>query len=501
MEKLENILQTVCEARRPANGSEPVPDGETVIVNGKKSKMDVDRIVGKDTNGSFTIDYFEKGDEHLWDGEDKSRNIKQVLSKIQAEEPFFILGHAGWGKSTIIKQCAKKMHRHVITVYLDKACKEDIGGIPVPISKKNGEHELKILMPGWAQYMYDNPQYDYLLFFDEMNQADPEVMNALMPIVLDNTICGMKFNMMVVGAAGNYRDENTATHDLSGPLRSRFEPIIIWKDNDDESWEDWCKYFQKKIDNEYKDKLNGRAQEVFDQIKTHASWFKNPREIETRIFDWMDKLLKKQGSSIKEGGVIDEDLIQDRLYALLVTDLKDENIGQLEQYKAGLKGKKEYKTFVEKTANIIYSVLVNEETKEQKRNKKSTLLQDDLIPDIASHFAVEYVNSDNVKQKGSGWVGVTDPKSGDPITDSDDEIYKIAACEDTFCGLLGFGPEELRRYKAVLGNKAFRFKTEKECIDALKKEIPEYKILTRKEAMAIPAIDAISREIDPDYDK
>ena len=27
MEKLENILQTVCEARRPANGSEPVPDG------------------------------------------------------------------------------------------------------------------------------------------------------------------------------------------------------------------------------------------------------------------------------------------------------------------------------------------------------------------------------------------------------------------------------------------------------------------------------------------
>ena len=41
-----------------------------------------------------------------------------------------------------------------------------------------------------------------------MNQAQPCVMNALMPIVLKNVICNVQFDNFMVGAAGNFEDEN-----------------------------------------------------------------------------------------------------------------------------------------------------------------------------------------------------------------------------------------------------------------------------------------------------
>ena len=77
-----------------------------------------------------------------------------------------------------------------------------------------------------------------------MNQAQPDVMNALMPIVLEHEIAGRKYgptdkngkvteSNFFVGAAGNFEDENDAVNELSGPLKSRFKPIIVWKTHDE----------------------------------------------------------------------------------------------------------------------------------------------------------------------------------------------------------------------------------------------------------------------------
>ena len=393
MDNLEKILTSICEGRpkgsknKPKDGAETVvPSDDMTIINGKKSKVDVDSLEGKPaskTGGLFAIDEPTSEDAVRWDGQPKPYNVKKVMQKIKADEPFFILGHAGWGKSTIIKQVAKKCGLSVITVYLDKAVKEDLGGIPVPVASKDGRHELQVLLPGWAQYMYDHPETDFLLFFDEMNQADPEVQNALMPIVLDRRICDIQFDNYTVGAAGNYNSENQALHDLSGPLRSRFEPIIIWKDNDDESWQDWLNYMKGEINKRYSTKINGNAMKILDAIEPFVKNFKNPREIETKIFDWAAKLVDRaarDGENLADGDYVDMDEIEDRLATLLT---KENDLNKLGA--ETVLTKSQYKDAIEKMAGAIWDAMTEapSSSKGEKEGENALDFDDDEIKNMA----------------------------------------------------------------------------------------------------------------------
>ena len=178
--------------------------------------------------------------------EDYNDNLLDLQAKFDADEPFFIQGRAGWGKTSIIEDMAKRAGRHVITVYLDKAQATDLGGIPVPV-EENGVAKIVNAMPDWAAYMLAHKNDKFLLFFDEMNQAQPDVMNALMPIVLKNVICNIQFDNFMVGAAGNFEEENeNGISELSGPLKSRFKPIIIWNSGTEDDWRSTFKYLHKK---------------------------------------------------------------------------------------------------------------------------------------------------------------------------------------------------------------------------------------------------------------
>ena len=209
--------------------------------------------------------------------EDYNDNLLDLQAKFDADEPFFIQGRAGWGKTSIIEDMAKRAGRHVITVYLDKAQATDLGGIPVPV-EENGVAKIVNAMPDWAAYMLEHKKDKFLLFFDEMNQAQPDVMNALMPIVLKNVICNIQFDNFMVGAAGNFEDENEeGVSELSGPLKSRFKPIIIWNSGSEDDWKATFKYLHKKWDKEF-------GKEVIDEFEKRAMLFENPRELEHKVF-------------------------------------------------------------------------------------------------------------------------------------------------------------------------------------------------------------------------
>jgi hypothetical protein len=212
------------------------------------------------------------------DPDEMNENLDELQFKFDGEEPFFIMGEAGWGKTTIIKDMAKRDGRHIITVYLDKAVASDLGGIPVPVEGKDGVAKIVNAMPDWAAYMLENDDKKFLLFFDEMNQAAPDVMNALMPIVLENVICNIKFDNFMVGAAGNFESENKAVNELSGPLESRFKPIIIWSTNSDEDWASAFRHMHQKWDSKVDPKL-------IDVIYAHKDLFVNPREIDQKIIE------------------------------------------------------------------------------------------------------------------------------------------------------------------------------------------------------------------------
>lgn len=316
---MKDLFAYINEGRRPGSKNKPKPgeegglptpdgnvfvgdDGKNILVSddvfvngGKKSKTDPDKAVGKGENangskGAYAIDAPTDDDIKSFDDVDwETASIqKQMLrSCFDTETDFFIQGRAGWGKTSIIKDVAKKCGYHVITVYLDKAEATDLAGIPIAVKaedRANGVDEARAL-PVWVKIMLDAPEKKWLLFFDEMNQAAPDVQSALMPIVLEHVICGIKFDNFFVGAAGNLMDENAgALSELGGPIEARFE-IFEWATGTDEDWEDALAHLAKQ----HKLKL---GDELFEAMAEVAPYFGSPRNVERYLLNWVENIAK-----------------------------------------------------------------------------------------------------------------------------------------------------------------------------------------------------------------
>ena len=314
-------------------------DGKDAEKNGSGGTVGVNEPVDKELSKEI-IEEIPK--------EQLNKNMKQLLKKFEAEHDFFIMGKAGWGKTSIIEDMAKRYHREVVTVYLDKVAAVDLGGIPVPEKGKKDVAFQKKALPKWAYDLFQaqaeekdekNPKRKFLLFFDEMNQARPDVMNALMPIVLKHEVCEIPFYNFFVGAAGNFEDENDAVNELSGPLASRFAPIIIWR-TDDESWRSAFAYLHKKWDERV-------SKDIVSLFEDNCNLFINPREVEMKILDFIWKLKKSPRKSY-----FDVDDYLDQFEALAKeerTKSEDEALGEI--------------------AEQVYEYVNNDSTEEEKEEE------------------------------------------------------------------------------------------------------------------------------------
>lgn len=324
-----------------------------------EANVNPERIVGKDakkngTGGKFAID--EPTDNDVVEPLSKdqlNKNMKRLLMKFKADEPFFIMGEAGWGKTSIIKSMAKRFGRTVITVYLDKCEATDLGGIPVPREDKRGNAYVDSAMPAWAQYMLEHDDKQFLLFFDEMNQADGAVMNALMPIVLETEVCGVKFDNFIVGAAGNFDHENDAVNELSGPLKSRFKPIIVWETGGDAEWKQAFDFMHKEWDS----KLGEDGPEYINLLYENRDLFQNPREVEHKILKWCSKMIDTD----------DKDLFDVEDYLDRLSGLAKEDLNRTQEDKL--------KKLAEATYNLVNGRSLSPE---RKRSKGKEMMDETL---------------------------------------------------------------------------------------------------------------------------
>ena len=324
-----------------------------------EANVNPERIVGKDakkngTGGKFAIDEPTDNDAVEPLSKDQlNKNMKRLLMKFKADEPFFIMGEAGWGKTSIIKSMAKRFGRTVITVYLDKCEATDLGGIPVPREDKRGNAYVDSAMPAWAQYMLEHDDQQFLLFFDEMNQADGAVMNALMPIVLETEVCGVKFDNFIVGAAGNFDHENDAVNELSGPLKSRFKPIIVWETGGDAEWKQAFDFMHKEWDG----KLGEDGPEYINLLYENRDLFQNPREVEHKILKWCSKMIDTD----------DKDLFDVEDYLDRLEGLTKEDLNRTQEDKL--------KKLAEATYNLVNGLPLSPE---RKRSKGKEMMDETL---------------------------------------------------------------------------------------------------------------------------
>lgn len=278
------------------NSATRVKKGVSADDNGTKGIWAVDPPAGDDADGQQWT---------LIDPSSLSKNQRRVASMLDSERDFVTFGEAGWGKTSEIMTMAHKFGYTVITVYLDKAEATDLGGIPIPVKNDKGRSYVDYLMPAWAAYMIEHPDTKFLLFFDEMNQADPGVQNALMPIVLNKTICGVKFDNYMVAAAGNFSYENSSVNELSGPLKARFK-VFTWQTRTSDTWASHFAWAHKNYD----DKI---GPEIIDKVESLEEYWGSPRDVTLNIYDWAVNA-KRKGRILDTPEDIAEDLMENTVY-------------------------------------------------------------------------------------------------------------------------------------------------------------------------------------------
>lgn len=394
MISLRDYVKSIDEARAKSADLDKI-NGKDASRNGTGGKTGFNEPTDNDASSEFLP-------KDQWDN-----NMKRLNLKFKAEDDFFIIGKAGWGKTSIIKSFAKKYGYEVITQYLDKCEATDLGGIPIAgEDKKTGKARRVTLMPEWAQYMKDHPEQNFLLFFDEMNQAAPDVMNALMPIVLEHEICNEKFDNFFVGAAGNFEDENEAVSELNGPLKSRFKPLIEWESNTTKTWESAINYMHREWDDIV-------SKELIDEIAKVVNVFENPREVE-------QKFIKRYVARFIEKGLEFDDVeeVADHLHRL-IADYDELSRTQ--------------KTAIDKLAELTYETVKNGGKPASKggasgRSGKGRDMIDDNIKNILK------------KMMQNGYITVTE--DGKAVTYG---ISKENISVDFFDDETGMNSEMLRR--------------------------------------------------------
>jgi len=152
----------------------------------------------------------------------------------------FIWGAPGIGKTSIVKQIAKEMDMAVEVLLLSTKTPEDFKGVPA-IRNLKGSAEVNdertvFIPPKFLPWDNCPNGKGGILFFDEMNQANKDVLGASMSFCLDGTIEEYSLpEYWIIIAAGN-REQDVGDGgniiEFSNPLSNRFDHINYYQTKD-----------------------------------------------------------------------------------------------------------------------------------------------------------------------------------------------------------------------------------------------------------------------------
>ena len=150
-----------------------------------------------------------------------------------------LVGGAGTGKSSIVRQWAKKRNVNLISKNASSFDKADMGGGVAAEVDETGKRLNSMTR-------LTNKEFDSLmqpgsvLFLDELNRADPEVVGTLLTLILDHTVPdnysegNTKFleGFLFTVAAINPADDDTyeGTNEFDNALLDRFRQIPVYAD-------------------------------------------------------------------------------------------------------------------------------------------------------------------------------------------------------------------------------------------------------------------------------
>lgn len=109
---------------------------------------------------------------------------KNILRTIPTDKSVMLVAKHGVGKSSVVKQVAQELEIGFFDVRLSQCEVGDIKGLPYLDEKEN---RTRFLKPYWWPR---DPNSKGILFFDELNRATKDVLQAVFEICLDRRLDG-----------------------------------------------------------------------------------------------------------------------------------------------------------------------------------------------------------------------------------------------------------------------------------------------------------------------
>jgi len=166
-------------------------------------------------------------------------DIIQTKTIIKSFPKRSIMLHAkhGVGKSSVVKESADELGIQCVDVRLSQCEVGDIKGLPYTKTDDDGNKSVHFAKPEW--YPKD-PNSSGILFFDELNRASKEVLQAVFEICLDRRLDGLDLpDKWIIVSAVNSDDEYDVV-DLDPALQDRFFHIDF-----EPSAKDWLSWAGK----------------------------------------------------------------------------------------------------------------------------------------------------------------------------------------------------------------------------------------------------------------
>ena len=163
-----------------------------------------------------------------------SECLAALRHNVNTQQPTFLWGPSGIGKSDVFRQLGEATKRPVVDRRLSLLSPTDMVGFP---HADAATKTMSFFPPDFLPKKGKG-----ILFFDEFNTAAPAMQAACLQLVLDREIGAYKLpDGWVVMMAGNRTSDRSVTHTMPAPMANRLMHLEMEADTDE-----WLTYAAKK---------------------------------------------------------------------------------------------------------------------------------------------------------------------------------------------------------------------------------------------------------------
>lgn len=177
--------------------------------------------------------------------------IRELHHCAETNTPALVLGRPGVGKTEIIEQLARDLHKKLIVERLNGRDPTDMG-LPYVYTKDTREEIAGYKRHGWTLPEYyptaddeipEDNEGGWCLFFDELAQALPAMQNRIGEMLNERQLNGVAMHKKAwIVLAANFAQDKAATYPIPRQILNRCAVFVLSPDE-----EDFRRYCSEKL--------------------------------------------------------------------------------------------------------------------------------------------------------------------------------------------------------------------------------------------------------------